>query len=152
MNTVSGQQISFFEASFTTHKTSPSWNFNFFLFRMAHLTNPSVAFSAMLIQGVVASFGIISSLVFAFVIGVFFLFCSVNSFVLSHFFPSRYKNPIDIPLGNSKQKIKSLKARVSDHLLSFEAFFSLHLVHEVSPSSVLLIIWGCYDRHGRRCC
>ena len=30
----------------------------------------------------------------------------------AHPFTCRYKNPVDIPLGNAKQKIKSLKARV----------------------------------------
>ena len=35
------------------------------------------------------------------------LLCLLLLFALS-----RYKNPVDIPVGNSRQKIKSLKARV----------------------------------------
>lgn len=35
---------------------------------------------------------------------------SLNSFFRN--VDTRYKNPVDIPVGNSKQKIKSLKARV----------------------------------------
>lgn len=152
MNTVSGQQISSFEASFTTHKTSPSWNhFKFFSFQNG-IFDESLSSFFRNVDTRCGSF-IWDYIPFSFCICFwcfFVLFCKLLcSFSLS---PSRYKNPIDIPLGNSKQKIKSLKARVSDLLLSFEAFFSLHLVHEVSPSSVLLIIWGCYDRHGRRCC
>ena len=38
--------------------------------------------------------------------------CLLNDFFFFFGHPFRYKNPIDIPLGNAKQKIKSLKARV----------------------------------------
>ena len=37
----------------------------------------------------------------------------------AHPFTCRYKNPVDIPLGNAKQKIKSLKARVCNQKRSY---------------------------------
>ena len=87
---------------------------------MAYLMNPSAVSSAMLIPGKKSIQFPMSNIVeHCHCFFVFFYLINANVHItlnllclLLLFALSRYKNPVDIPVGNSRQKIKSLKARV----------------------------------------
>ena len=72
---------------------------------MDYLTNPSTVSFVMSIQGMP------SKMCFVYVAKekTWIQRVIVSASIFCNY---RYKNPVDIPLGNAKQKIKSLKARV----------------------------------------